>query len=924
MRAWGLFIVFVLTGCVFPMHPASGAAIPVVSFHKVPDGLVFKMEPGILKLQVFSPYVIRVLYAPGKSLSKTKSMAVITKPFPVTWREEDDEKEVRILTDELQVHVNCATGAIGFYDRAGSPVLVEEAGGGKSLTPNQVGNLKTLKSQQSFVLEPGEAIYGLGQHQQGLMNYRGANVRLLQANREVGVPVMVSSRGYGLLWDNPAVTDVSVGAGIEQTVPSSHLYTEDGKPGGLTGKYYKGENFETFAVTHNDAQVDFDWSTTPPPGMPHDHYSVRWTGYVEAGQGGEYTFLATADDGVRLWIDDKQVVNDWNSRPVETFFAKVNFSANSRHRIKMEYYQDRWGAVARLVWRLPTKTVLPLTWTSEAADSIDYYFMYGANLDKVIGAYRGLTGAAPMFPKWAWGFWQSKEHYQSQQELLDVVDKYRSLHVPIDGIIQDWQYWSPHPWGSHQFDKARYPEPGKMMEDIHAKNTHMIISVWPRFDDGSPNSKELGKAGCLYPQVISYDSPPIKSHWYDPFDKKARRIYWEQISRELFAYGIDGWWLDASEPELSGNPGEYHNYTTAMGPATKVFNAYPLMHTGGIYIGQRAENSDKRVFGLTRSAYAGQQRYSMVTWSGDIQGSWSAYLKQIPAGINFCLSGIPYWNTDTGGFFGGNPAQSDYAELFTRWFQFSAFCPMFRVHGTNYPKEMWRFDDATRKILVDYDRLRYHMLPYIYSVSWMVTHENYSMFRGLIMDFREDPKVYDISDQYLFGPSLMVSPVTKAKAKSRSVYLPEGANWTDFWTGKTYIGGKTVEAKSPMDIVPLFVRAGSIIPYGPSIEYATEKEDPIEIRVYPGADGAFTLYEDEGDNYNYEKGAWATIPLTWNEATRTLKIGKRSGGFAGMLKDRTFRVVWVSPGHGTGIFSTEKPDTIVQYDGMELSVIAHK
>jgi alpha-D-xyloside xylohydrolase len=344
------------------------------------------------------------------------------------------------------------------------------------------------------------------------------------------------------------------------------------------------------------------------------------------------------------------------------------------------------------------------------------------------------------------------------------------------------------------------------------------------------------------------------------------------------------------------------------------------MHTGAVYAGQRAENSAKRVFILTRSAYAGQQRNAAVTWSGDIGGTWDVFAKQIPAGLNFSLSGIPYWTTDTGGFFGGDPADPAYAQLFARWFQFSAFCPMFRVHGTGAPKEMWRFDSTTQKILADYDRLRYHLLPYIYSVSWSVSSEGYSMMRGMVMDFREDAKVHNISDQYMFGPALMVAPVIKPGVANRSVYLPAGAKWIDFWTGKTYAGGLTVAAPAPITTMPVFVRAGSIIPYGPSVEYAMEKSDPIELRVYRGADGAFTLYEDEGDNYNYEKGAYSTIRITWNDSTHTLKIGTRSGSFAGMPREHTFRIVWVSPDHGVGVPSTGAADLVIRYKGHALRV----
>jgi alpha-D-xyloside xylohydrolase len=712
--------------------PAAGAApIPVASAHKDADGATLKMNPGILKLQVFSSNVVRIVYAPGDSLPKLKSFSVIARPKPVRWTLADNPDDIRLTTEVLEVRVNRATGAIGFYDHAGRPLLVEPTGGGKSLTPHQVANFNTLQSRQDFVLAPDEAVYGLGQHPQGRLNYRGLTVHLQQENRVVALPVLVSSRGYGVLWDNPAVTDVDAGK---------------------------------------------------------------------------------SDRGT-------------------------------------------------------------LTWTSEAADAIDYYFLFGPELDDVVAAYRHLTGAAPMFPKWSWGFWQCRERYSSQPELLGVVAEYRRRGVPLDGIIQDWQYWKPGRWGSHEFDPARYPDPTAMVNAVHTNSAHIIISVWPRFDPGLMNLAELEKAGAVFPLVHPNVYPQGRGKWYDPFNAKGRRIYWRQISRKLFARGFDGWWLDASEPELAGHWGEMRELTTAAGPGAKVFNAYPLLHTTGIYQGQRAESSAKRVFILTRSAYPGQQRNSAVTWSGDTQGKWEIFANQIPAGLNFVVTGIPYWNTDIGGFFGGSPADARYAELFTRWFQFGAFCPMFRVHGTGRPKEIWRFDEPTQQILADYIRLRYHLLPYIYSVSWMVTSESYTLMRPLVMDFRHDTNVFNVADQFMFGPALMACPVVQPGLTEREVYLPAGTDWTDFWTGELQPGGQSLSAAPPLGTMPIFVRAGSIIPYGPALQFAGEKPaDPIELRVYRGADGSFTLYEDEGDNYNYERGAHATIPFQWDDRKQELTI----------------------------------------------------
>lgn len=758
--------------------------IPVLSWQTNADGLTLQMNPGTLKLQVFSPRTIRVAYSLSNSVP-TNSLAVIAASTNAGWTSGVSGTDISISTAALQVRVNRATGAVAFYDTNGVAILTEPVGGGKSLSPATVGGFSTLQGQQQFVISSGEAVYGLGQHAAGLMNYRGASVHLQQKNpTESAIPVLVSSRGYGLLWDNPAISDVSV--------------------------------------------------------------------------------------------------------------AQSN----------------------------PTN----LTWTSEAADAVDYYFMYGPELDDVIANYRNLTGAAPLFGKWAWGLWQCKNAYASQAELTNVVNTYRADSIPLDCIIQDWQWWwniantsQGNAWGSHVFYAPNYPNPTNLMTMLHTANAHAIISVWARFDVGIANANQLTAVNGLFTNVLSNVYPPGQGQWYDPFNAAARSVYWSQVSQRIFSTGFDGWWFDASECELSGNWGEFRNYTTAAGPGAKVFNAYPLMHTTTAYQGQRAQTSNKRVFILTRSAYAGQQRNAAVTWSGDIGSSFAVLANQIPAGLNFSISGVPYWNTDTGGFNDGSPTDSAYDEVFTRWFQFSTFCPMLRIHG-NHAKELYNFPAATQTILINYDKLRYHLLPYIYSVSWKVTSEGYTMMRPLVMDFRSDTNVFGIKNQFMFGPALMPCPVTTASATTRNVYLPAGTPWFDFWTGQTNAGGQSVAAAAGIDTMPIFVRAGTILPYGPDIQYATQSVDPVEIRVYRGANGSFTLYEDENDNYNYETGSYATIPFTWNEATHTLTIGARQGSFPGMLTNRTFRVVWVSAGHGTGIASTPTADTVVNYTGSSVQI----
>lgn len=569
-----------------------------------------------------------------------------------------------------------------------------------------------------------------------------------------------------------------------------------------------------------------------------------------------------------------------------------------------------------------------VAWHSEAGFGADYYVALGPTPDRAIAGYRWLTGAVPMLPRWSWGFWQSRERYKTQEEILSIVAEYRKLHIPLDGIVQDWQYWPPlnqetaqGGWGSNEFDPSRYPDPAAMIAQLHKENAHLMVVSWAKFDvtnngKSIANLQKLEAVHGVYEPAIPYVFPPGRGKWYDPFNPEARKVYWDMLSTHLFSLGVDAWWLDASEAELSGRWGEFRDFHTALGPGALVFNAYPLEHTRTVYEGQRSNTDMKRVVILTRSAYAGQQRNSAITWSGDIRSSWKVLQQQIPAGLNFVATGIPYWNTDTGGFFGSNPDDPRFVELFTRWFQFSTFCPMLRVHGTDKPKEVWRFDSATQKILMQYLELRYHLLPYIYSTSWQVTHNGYTMMRPLVMDFQNDTDAREVKDEYMFGPSLLVGPVTQSGVSSRSMRLPTGTDWVDFWTGKVFKGGVIIDTPAPIQTLPLYVKSGSILPYGPKVEYANEKPDaPVELRIFPGADGQFILYEDSGDGYGYERGAYSTIHITWKNSTRTLSLAARQGAFPELRRTRIFHVVLVDESQGIGVGSTVRPNAEIDYSG---------
>lgn len=529
----------------------------------------------------------------------------------------------------------------------------------------------------------------------------------------------------------------------------------------------------------------------------------------------------------------------------------------------------------------------------------DYYFMYGGNADGVIAQMRKLTGQSPMLPLWAYGFFQSRERYQNQFETLDVVKQYRKLGVPLDCIIQDWQYWGRDSlWNLMDFNPETFPRPQEMVDSVHQMNAKFMIVTWPGFGPLTPQYKELKDKNLL----INFDTWPPKSGTkpYDVYSAEARDIYWRYLNNGIFSKNVDGFWLDSTEPDHINVKESDYDLPTSLGTFRSVHNAFPLMTVGGVYNHWRGETSDKRVVILTRSAFAGQQRYGANTWSGDVSSDWGTLRRQIPGALNFSLSGNPYWNSDIGGFFagrynaGGGAKNPDFQELYVRWMQFAAFTPMMRSHGTDIRREIYQFGKRGEwafDVQEKYINLRYSLLPYIYSTSWDVSKNNGTFMRALVMDFSQDKNVWNIDNEYMFGQSFLVNPVTEKGKEEQDVYLPGGSDWFDFWTNEKTTGGITVTKKTMIDIIPLYVKAGSIIPFGPKVQFATEKKwDNLELRIYPGADGTFTLYEDENDNYNYEKGAYTEILLTWNNDTKTLTIGNRKGNFKGMLKNRKFTI----------------------------------
>ena len=577
-------------------------------------------------------------------------------------------------------------------------------------------------------------------------------------------------------------------------------------------------------------------------------------------------------------------------------------------------------------------------------DCSDYYFMYGGSPNGVVPQLRDLTGHAPMFPLWTFGYWQSKERYKNQKELMEVVAKYRELNVPLDGIIQDWQYWGKNNlWNDMKWDTTTFPDPKGMADFVHKNNAHLAVVAWPGFGVDTKQYAEFKSKKML----IDIDTWPPNSGVapYDPYNPTARNIYWDYLNKGVFSIGVDAWWLDSTEPDHTNFKDADYDQPTHLGSYRSVVNAFPISHISGIYSNQRATTSDKRVYIFTRSAFVGQQRYAANTWSGDTQSTWEALGNQIPAALNFSLSGVPYWNSDIGGFFAGHWKKDggnknpEFRELYIRWAQFAAFTPMMRSHGTDFAREIYNIGEPggwSYNAVEESINLRYSLIPYLYSTAWQVTSKSASFMYALPLLFDKDPKVLEITDEFMLGTSILVAPVIKpmytgkkgdkvfedfSKAGSRKVYLPKVANWFDFWTGEKLNGGQSVNKVTPINIIPLYVKQGTILPWGPKVQYAEEKKwDKLEIRIYSGADGEFTLYEDENDNYNYEKGAYSTIQFKWDEKSKTLRIEKKEGSFKGMIKERIFNIILVSKDKGIGINASTRFDKKVTYNGNTKSI----
>jgi alpha-D-xyloside xylohydrolase len=785
--------------------------LPQFRYDLLPEGIFIQFVGGWIKLSPYSDRIIRVRYSATSEFCARQSL-IITAKNPkktIEFSVKETQETLKFSTAEISILIDKDTAAFTYLDKSGNLLTKEPDCGGKTLEPvdvvktvfdentqiqtaegpdglrtringfRNVIDRRAYHTKLEFEWAEDEALYGLGSHEEDMFNLRGQHQYLYQHNMKAVVPVLVSTRGYGILIDNCSL---------------------------------------------------------------------------------------------------------------------------------MKFHDDNEGS---FLW-------------SDVAAELDYYFIFGPEFDQIVQGIRHLTGKVPMLPKWAFGYIQSKERYQTQDELINIVREYRKRKLPLDCIVLDWRSWPDGLWGQKSIDPKRFPDPKEMMDSIHDLHARLMISIWPIMSPNGKNWQEMYQNGLLLGNQATYNA----------FQPEAQQLFWEQAREGLFSYGIDAWWCDCTEPfeaDWKGvqKPESEDRLEINISEAKKYLdpeyiNAYSLVHSKGIYEGQRKTSTDKRVINLTRSAYAGQHRYGTITWSGDISASWKTLRNQIPAGMNFCVTGSPYWTLDIGGFFVKNKPELwfwsgdyedglddlGYRELYVRWFQYGAFLPIFRSHGTDIAREIWRFGDPGTPFydaMVKFLRLRYRLMPYIYSVIGMVTHEDYTLMRALTFDFRHDPKTYNIEDQFMFGPALMVCPVTQPMyyaagsesledvEKVRSVYLPAGSDWYDYWTGEFYLGGQTIIAPAPLNQIPLYARAGSIIPMGPDIQYSDEQPHaPLGLHIYPGQDGHFTLYEDEGDNYNYEQGAFTKIPIRWQEDHQRLVIDNRQGSYPGMINNRKFQITIIS------------------------------
>lgn len=938
--------------------------------------------PSQIRLQVVNDRIIRVQATAEQGFRNKQSLIIVPQNSKAKYKVEEQGDDLIITTAAMRAVLNEATGQITFYDLKDQVLLKEVAQGGKTFKPFTVPDreigvdiAKVPEAQKHgwswralFDSPDNEAFYGLGQHQSEELNMKGKNEDLFQYNTKVSVPFVISNKNYGILWDSYSYSRWGNPDDYLQLNRAFKLYDKDGKEGQLTGTYVakngqkivRGEDSIYFEYAMPETseicnKTDKGGIQNLPKGFALNGSKVVYEGYVEAPTNSFYQFILYYAGYMKIYIDGKLVVPErwrtaWNpnSYKFETAIPK-----GKKTPIRIEWQPDGDVSYCGLRVAAPRSEAEKnqLSIWSEMSPDMDYYFIAGKNMDEVISGYRTLTGKAPVYPKWVLGFWQSRERYQSSKDIEENMKKFRDLKIPVDNIVQDWNYWKLDSWGSHEFESARYPNPQAMLDSVHALHGRFMISVWPKFYDTVKNYKELDAKGWMYHQAIKddiHDWLGFRGSFYDAYDAGARKMFWRQMDENLYTkykFGIDAWWMDASEPNVRDcTPMWYRKALsgpTALGTATEYFNAYSIVNADAIYNGQRSVNPNQRVFLLTRSGFAGEQRYSTATWSGDIATRWEDMRAQMTAGLNYSMAGLPFWGMDQGGFCVENryvAAQQEFdktgkenadlkewRELQARWNQFGCFVPLYRAHGQWPLREVWNIapaDHPAYKTIVAYDKLRYRLMPYLYSMAGMVHLKDYTMMRGLVMDFNGDEKVLDIKDQWMFGSALMACPVGEYQKYSREVYLPKQKGWYDFYTGAYHAGGQTIVADAPYDKIPVFIPEGAILPIGPEMQWSDEKKpELIDLYVYAGKDGSYTLYEDEGTNYNYEKGKYAVIDFKYDDARKQVTIGARKGSFDGMLQKRRFNIILVDQKKQQGVNLAKSPKgKVVKYSGQAMTV----
>ncbi|WP_295799467.1 TIM-barrel domain-containing protein [uncultured Microbulbifer sp.] len=950
-----------LYGCDGQQNTQQGKPAAHASWKKTPHGAVVTLADSDfhnVRVQIIDEEIIRVTATPQQDFSNLPdTLMVIAQPRDIPFTIAEENGELLVKTTAVTAEVSLDSGAVEFKNAAGITLLAE-ASRSMGQVINEPGpvDADSHSFRQRFQPQPDEAFYGLGQQQDGRVNYRGENIELTTYNLEISIPYLISNRNYGLLWNNTGISRIGDPLPPQPLPEGFELYDAKGEAGGLTARYYDGDELK---LERAEADLNYQFLShasvreipLPEEVAEAKDLRIQWTGTIKPTESGEHEFKMYSSGYASLSLDGEELLNRWRMNWNPWYHnAKVDLKAGEKYQLDLEWQPQ--GGYMRLLQHgpLPEQEQQQLSFAADTGKAVDYYFVAGENKDEVISGYRELTGKATMLPKWAFGFWQSRERYKSQDELLGALEEYRERKIPIDNIVLDWSYWPEDAWGSHDFDKEHFPDARAMVDRVHDLDANIMISVWPKFYPTTDNYAVLDAKGCMFnknieEQNLDWIGGGYLNTFYDAYNPECREIYWSQIRDKLNTVGFDAWWLDAVEPDIHSNLSFKHRKDlitpNALGTGAEMFNAYALPHAETVYQGERETDGDKRAFILTRSGFGGIQRTASAIWSGDVVSRWSNLEEQIAAGIGVGMAGMPYWTFDIGGFtpedrfrYNGDVVvgnykemaeseQQEWQELNLRWFQFGAFTPLFRSHGQNPYREIFNIADEgsdTYNSMVEYTKLRYRLMPYIYTLAGDAHHRDGTMMRGLAMDFGSDPKVRDINTQYMFGPSLLVNPVTEFGARSRDVYLPAGADWYDVNSGEKYRGGQTIEADAPYTRMPLYVKAGSILPTGPEIQSTADSlNTPLTLNVFTGADGHFEIYEDDGVSYGYENGEWSRIPVSYNDTTGQLTIGERNGSFEGMAKQREIRVRWIDANDKPFELDTGIDET-VRYSGSSVTV----